>query len=54
MTLINISTDRDRLTDIASGLWLQWAGIGGETGWGFGVSGCKLFHIDWINNKVLL
>ena len=31
----------------------------GEGGWGgmdweFGVSGCKLFYIGWINNKVLL
>ena len=23
-------------------------------GWGCGVSGCKHFHVDWINNKVLL
>ena len=54
MTLTNISTDRDRRTDIANGLWLQRGGAGGETGWGFVVSGCKLFHIDWMNNKVLL
>ena len=22
--------------------------------WEFGVSRCKLFHLEWINNKVLL
>lgn len=54
MTPINRSTDADRLTDTAKGLWLQRGGAGGETGWGFGVSGGKLFPIDWINSKVLL
>ena len=29
---------------------------GGGTGtdWEFGVSGCKLLHLEWIDNKVLL
>ena len=22
--------------------------------WEFGVSRCKLFHLEWINNKILL
>ena len=29
---------------------------GGEwrrVGWGFGISSCKLFYIEWVNNKVL-
>ena len=26
----------------------------GEMDWKFGVSSCKLPHIEWINNKVLL
>ena len=30
--------------------------MGGGTGtdWEFGVSGCKLLHLEWIDNKVLL
>ena len=27
---------------------------GGGVDWGFGISRCKLLHIEWINNKVLL
>ena len=29
---------------------------GGESGmdWEFGVSRCKLFHLEWISNEVLL
>ena len=27
---------------------------GGGMDWEFGVSGCKLLYIEWINNKVLL
>ena len=30
----------------------QWGG--GRVDWEFGVSRCKLLHIEWINNKVLL
>ena len=29
-------------------------GGGGQMDWEFGVSRCKLLHIEWINNKVLL
>ena len=29
-------------------------GSGGEINWEFGISRCKLLHIEWINNKVLL
>ena len=32
----------------------QTCGCGGGTGWEFGISRCKLLHIGWINNKVLL
>ena len=28
--------------------------VGGGMNWEFGVSRCKLLHIEWINNKVLL
>ena len=26
----------------------------GQMGWEFGISGCKLLHIEWINNEILL
>ena len=31
-------------------------GDGGDSGmdWEFGVSGCKLLHLEWISNEVLL
>ena len=29
-------------------------GEGGGMDWEFGISRCKLLHIEWINNKVLL
>ena len=31
-------------------------GVGGEKGvdWEFGVSRCKLLHLEWISNEVLL
>ena len=32
----------------------QRENAGGETDWEFGISGCKLLYIEWINNKVLL
>ena len=28
--------------------------VGGGMDWEFGVSRCKLLHMEWINNKVLL
>ena len=30
----------------------EWGGRGMD--WEFGVSRCKLLHLEWINNKVLL
>ena len=27
---------------------------GGKKDWAFGISRCKLLHLEWINNKVLL
>ena len=36
-------------------LWSQRGRMGGGViDWEFGVSGWKLLHIEWINNKVLL
>ena len=28
--------------------------VGGGVEWEFGISGCKLLYIEWINNKVLI
>ena len=28
-------------------------GAGGEKGWEFGISRCKVLYIEWKNNKVL-
>ena len=32
----------------------QGGGGGGGKAWEFGISTCKLLHIGWINNQVLL
>ena len=29
---------------------VRWRGMD----WEFGVSGCELLHLEWINNKILL
>ena len=37
--------------------WLPRRGVGGGGGsgdWEFGVSRCKLLHLEWTDNKVLL
>ena len=31
----------------------QGGGLGSGMGWEFGVSRCKLLHLEWINNGVL-
>ena len=44
----------NRLTQ-RTDLWLsRGRGNGGGMDWKFGVGKCKLLHIEWINNKVLL
>ena len=38
-----------------TGLWLpRGKRGGGKMDWEFGISRCKLLHIEWLNNKVLL
>ena len=32
----------------------QGEGEGSEINWEFGVSRCKLLHLDWLSNEVLL
>ena len=44
-----------RLTDVENSLVVdKGKGSGGGMDWEFGTSKCKLLHIEWINNKVLL
>ena len=45
---------RNRFTGIENRLIAK--GEGGRSGmdWEFGISRCKLLHLEWINNKVLL
>ena len=31
-----------------------WGGGGSGMDWEFGVSRCKLFHLEWMSNEVLL
>ena len=50
MVQVNKSTKQNRLTDMVAkgkvgGWWRDWE---------FGISGCKLLYMRWINNKVLL
>ena len=33
---------------------VKGAGVGSGMDWEFGVSRCKLLHLEWIDNKVLL
>ena len=48
------TTETDSQTQ-RTDLWLpRGRGFGGEKDWEFGISRCKLVHIGWINNKVLL
>ena len=52
---MNYLQKRDRLSDIENRLVVA-KGEEGENGidWGFGVSRCKLLHLEWISNEVLL
>lgn len=51
--LDSASTNTDRCTDRA-GLWLLRGKEEGEGGSEFGIRGCKLVHIGWVSNEVLL
>ena len=54
MAQMNLSTE-NKLKDMEKRLCgCQWGG--GESGmeWEFGVSRCKLLHLEWISNEVLV
>ena len=46
-------TETDSLTKRID-LWLPRERGGNGMDWGFGVSRCKLSHLEWISNDVLL
>ena len=56
MAQMNLSPNRNRLTDRENGLVVAqaWGWGGGSGDWEFGVSRCKLLHLEWTDNKVLL
>ena len=47
--------NRNRLIDIENRLVVAKVGWGGRgMDWKFGIGRCKLLHLEWINNKVLM
>ena len=56
MAQMNLSTKQKNSQTQRTDLWLP-SGKGKEGSgmdWKFGVSRCKLLHLEWINSKVLL
>ena len=51
---MNLTTKQNGLTHIKNRLVAAKGGGGCGTDWEFGVSRCKLLHLEWINNKFLL
>ena len=56
MTQMNLFTKQKQThSHREKDLWLpKRSGRGGVLDWEFGISRCKLLHIEWINNKLLL
>ena len=51
MAQMTLPTKQKWITDLED-LWLPGGGNGMD--WEFGVGRCKLLHLEWINNGVLL
>ena len=52
---MNLSMKQKQTLDIENRLVVaKGKGVGGVREWEAGVSRCKLFYMEWINNKVLL
>ena len=55
MVQINLSTKQKQTHRQKTDLWLPGVSGGGNVvGWEFGLCRCKLLHLEWINNKVLI
>ena len=55
MAQMSLSSNRNRLSDIKNSLvGAKGEGRGGGMDWEFGVSRCKLLHLEWMSNEVLL
>ena len=51
----NYLENRNRLTDIENRFVVAKGKVGGSgMDWEFGVSRCKLLHLEWISDEVLL
>ena len=53
MAHMNLST-KQRKTNIENTLVVKEAGRRSRIDWEFGVSRCKLLHLEWIDEKILL
>ena len=53
MAQMNLSMNRNRFTENQLVVAKEERG-GSGVDWEFGVSRCKVLHLEWINNKVLL
>ena len=55
MAQMNLSTEKKQTHGLGEKTCAcQGGGGGSEMDWEFGVIICKVLHLEWINNKVLL
>ena len=51
---MNLSIEK-KIMDLENGLVVaKWGGGGSGMDWEFGVNRCKLLHLEWMENNVLL
>ena len=52
---MNLSTERKETHGLGEQTWgCQVGGGGSDMDWEFGVSRCKLLHLEWISDEVQL
>ena len=55
MAQINLSTEKKQTHGLGEQTYgFQGGGGGSGMDWEFGVSRCKLLHLEWISNEILL
>ena len=55
MAQMNLSTEQKQISDRESRLVVaKGERVGSGIDWEFRISGCKLLHLEWISNEVLL